>query len=88
MSWILDKLKFGKKEPKLEDSWVTCPKCKLNNLASELGKNLNVCPQCQYHCRLTTPERLAMLLEEGSFIEFDTNLTSMDPLKFKDKKKI
>lgn len=87
MSWILDKLKFGKKTPKPEDSWITCPKCKQNNMASELGMNLNVCPQCQNHCRLTAPERLALLLEEDSFKEFDTGLTSADPLKFKDKKK-
>jgi acetyl-CoA carboxylase carboxyl transferase subunit beta len=87
MSWFLDKLKFGKKVPKPEDSWIECPKCKQNNLASELGNNLNVCPKCQNHCRLTAQERLALLLEPDSFVEFDADLSSVDALKFKDKKK-
>ncbi len=87
MSWLLDKLKFGKKVPKPEDSWIECPKCKQNNLASELGNNLNICPQCQYHCRLTAHERLALLLEPDSFEEFDADLAPVDPIKFKDKKK-
>jgi acetyl-CoA carboxylase carboxyl transferase subunit beta len=87
MSWILDKLKIGKKVPKTEEAWVECPKCKQNNLASELGTNLNVCPQCQYHCRLTAHERLGLLLESESFKEFDVDLSPTDPLKFKDKKK-
>jgi acetyl-CoA carboxylase carboxyl transferase subunit beta len=87
MSWFLDKLKFGKKIPKQEDSWIECLKCKQNNLASELGNNLNVCPRCQNHCRLTAQERLALLLNPESFVEFDANLSSVDALKFKDKKK-
>jgi len=87
MSWLLDKLKFGKKTPRPEDSWIECPKCKQNNLASELGNNLNICPKCQYHCRLTAFERLALLLEPDSFVEFDSDLTPIDMLKFKDKKR-
>ncbi len=87
MSWILDKLKIGKKVPKTEEAWVECPKCKQNNLASELGSNLNVCPQCQYHCRLTAHERLGLLLDSESFKEFDVDLAPIDPIKFKDKKK-
>jgi acetyl-CoA carboxylase carboxyl transferase subunit beta len=87
MSWFLDKLKFGKKIPNTEDSWIQCLKCKQNNLASELGKNLNVCPRCQNHCRLTADERLALLLNPDSFVEFDADLSSVDALKFKDKKK-
>jgi acetyl-CoA carboxylase carboxyl transferase subunit beta len=87
MSWFLDKLKFGKKNPKQEDPWIECLKCKQNNLASELGNNLNVCPRCQNHCRLTAQERLALLLNPESFVEFDANLSSVDALKFKDKKK-
>lgn len=61
-----------------------CPRCghstPLDKLAS-LGK---VCPNCQYHARLTAAERIAVTADGAgsSFTELFGNLTSNDPLEF------
>ncbi len=88
MSWI-DKLKagIGKKTPKDEDLWVNCKKCKEQIYVAELEDNLKVCPKCEYHFRLDARQRIHLLIDHETFVEKDHNLTSPDPLKFKDTKK-
>lgn len=61
---------------------VKCPKCKEILLAREWEKNLKVCVRCNYHFRLTAPERIALLVDPGSFVETDATMVSADPLKF------
>lgn len=67
--------------------WLKCEKCKEIIYKAELEKNLKVCPKCDYHYRLSAKERLEMLLDEGSFLEYDADLSPTDPLRFKDSKK-
>jgi acetyl-CoA carboxylase carboxyl transferase subunit beta len=88
MSW-LDKIKvgIGKKKPKDEDLWINCKKCKEQIYIAELEDNLKVCPKCEYHFRLDARQRIHLLIDHETFIEQDQNLTSPDPLKFKDTKK-
>ncbi len=61
---------------------VKCPKCKEILLAREWEKNLKVCARCNYHFRLTAPERITLLVDPGSFVETDATMVSADPLKF------
>ncbi|MBT3923749.1 MAG: acetyl-CoA carboxylase carboxyltransferase subunit beta [Nitrospina sp.] len=89
MSWI-DKIKAGiggKKTAKDEDLWVDCKKCKEQVYIAELETNLKVCHHCDYHFRLETRQRIHQLIDQDSFKEYNQNLTSSDPLKFKDTKK-
>ena len=88
MSW-LDKIKAGiyKKATKEEDLWTSCKKCKEQIYVSELEDNLKVCPKCEYHFRLDARQRIHLLIDPETFVEQDQNLTSPDPLKFKDTKK-
>ena len=89
MSWI-DKIKAGlggKKTAKDEDLWVECKKCKEQIFIAELETNLKVCPHCDYHFRLETRQRIYQLMDQESFKEYDQQLTSSDPLKFRDTKK-
>lgn len=62
--------------------WAKCPRCKNLIYQKELERNLQVCPRCSYHHRLSSTERVAITLDEGSFAEFDASLTSVDPLGF------
>ena len=62
--------------------WAKCPRCKNLIYQKELERNLQVCPKCAYHHRLAAPDRIAVTVDEGSFSEFDTGLTSVDPLGF------
>ena len=89
MSWI-DKIKAGiggKKTAKDEDLWVECKKCKEQIFIAELEANLKVCPHCDYHFRLEIRQRIHQLMDLESFKEYDQQLTSSDPLKFRDTKK-
>jgi acetyl-CoA carboxylase carboxyl transferase subunit beta len=52
---------------------------------SEVEKNLNVCPQCQQHFRVSATTRIAQLVDEGTFQEIAKNLTTNDPLDFEFK---
>jgi len=45
-----------------------------------------VCPKCGYHLRIGVKERLELLADESTFVEFDSNLVPVDPIKFVDKK--
>jgi acetyl-CoA carboxylase carboxyl transferase subunit beta len=77
-------LKADKKVKIPEGLWVKCENCKEIIYKKEIDKNLQVCPKCNYHFRISSRERLKLLIDEGSFTEFDNNLLSGDPLNFKD----
>jgi acetyl-CoA carboxylase carboxyl transferase subunit beta len=67
-----------------EDLWIKCPSCGELIYARELERNLQVCPKCSYHFRLRARERIAQLVDPGSFVEWDTALRPEDPLAFVD----
>jgi len=46
-----------------------------------------VCPKCNYHFRISAGDRLNLVVDEGSFVEFDATLEPLDPLEFKDRMK-
>ena len=62
--------------------WVRCEGCKRTLYMGDLERELMVCPTCGRHHDLSAPERLAMLVDEGSFVEVDAHLRSGDPLRF------
>jgi acyl-CoA carboxylase subunit beta len=63
---------------------LTCPKCDTSLEPARLTAALGVCYRCGYHFRLRAPERIAMLVEPGSFQEEDQQITAKDVLGFKD----
>lgn len=65
-----------------EGLWAKCPRCAQLVYRKELERNLKVCPKCGYHHRLNGPQRLQLLVDEGTFQEWDTELSSSDPLGF------
>jgi len=70
-----------------EGLWTKCKNCEEIIYTKEIERNHNVCPKCDYHFRISARERIALVLDEGSFAETDPNITSVDFLKFKDTKK-
>ena len=62
--------------------WTKCPKCGEILFSKELEKNLRVCNKCGYHFKLRAAERLAITVDEGSFVELDADLVSTNPLNF------
>lgn len=64
--------------------WVRCEneRCRELLYVREFENNLKVCHKCQHYARLTARERLNQLVDEGSFVEHDADLSPADPLDF------
>ena len=76
-----------KKVVMAEGLWIKCDSCKEIMYRAEVEKAGRVCPKCHYPFRISSRDRLALLVDAGSFEERDAGLTSGDPLSFKDSKK-
>jgi acetyl-CoA carboxylase carboxyl transferase subunit beta len=68
----------------MEGLWVKCNHCREIIYRKELDRNLKVCPKCDYHFPITVDERIGLLLDDGSFKEWDVELSPGDPLGFRD----
>ncbi|GIW93490.1 MAG: acetyl-coenzyme A carboxylase carboxyl transferase subunit beta [Pirellulaceae bacterium] len=79
----------GSKRPKRgvpEGLWFRCPGCEQPVYRKEAERRLNVCPYCDYHYYISARQRIAQLLDEGTFEEWDAHIRPTDPLGFRDKK--
>jgi acetyl-CoA carboxylase carboxyl transferase subunit beta len=77
----------SKKVQMPEGLWTKCKNCEEIIYSKEIERNLNVCPKCDYHFRISARERISLVIDDGTFVETDPNMTSVDFLKFKDSKK-
>jgi len=69
-----------------DDIWSKCPTCKEISFRKEVERNLNVCPKCGHHFRLTVGQRLSITVDRGSWHEMFADLAIGDPLGFVDSK--
>jgi len=67
--------------------WVKCNGCGEIIYKKEIIKNLDVCPKCNYHFRISAKRRIEFIMDEGSANIIATGLQAVDPLKFRDTKK-
>lgn len=77
----------GTKKGVPEGLWSKCDSCNSVLYRSELERNLDVCPKCDYHMRLPARKRLEYFLDENSTAEIANNVGPVDRLKFRDLKK-
>lgn len=70
-----------------EGLWSKCPKCDSVLYRTDLEANAEVCPQCDYHNRISARDRLNLLLNQEGRIEIGADVQPIDPLKFKDTKR-
>lgn len=71
-----------------EGVWTKCDSCGQVLYRAELERNLEVCPKCDHHMRMSARARLHMLLDAGSEVELGSELEPKDILKFRDSKSI
>jgi len=70
-----------------EGLWVKCPSCEAVLYRSDLEKNLNVCPKCNHHGRVSARERVEQLLDHEGRFEIGSEVLPVDSLKFKDTRR-
>lgn len=89
MDWFKQKKGFaGDAKKAIPDGlWIKCNRCGEIIYRRELQKRMFVCPKCEYHFRISSKEFISLLFDKGTFKEFNANIASTDPLKFKDSKK-
>lgn len=62
--------------------WIKCDKCNKILYNKEVEENLKVCPECGGYFRLNAKERIDMIVDDGTFKEFNENMTSKNPLDY------
>lgn len=75
-------VKISKKTNIPSDLWSKCEECGELVYNKKLEENLKVCPKCNFHFSMTAPERVKLLIDEGTFKEMDAAMESLDPLEF------
>jgi acetyl-CoA carboxylase carboxyl transferase subunit beta len=70
-----------------EGLWSKCPHCDAVLYRKDLERNMQVCPKCGHHMRLSARERLESFLDPHSGTEIGAAIAPLDPLKFKDSKR-
>src|SRR6476661_3112652 len=69
-----------------EGLWMRCPECSDMLFRKVVEEALHVCPNCQYHFRISARKRIDQLADPGSFEERYADVEPADPLEFVDKK--
>ena len=89
MAWfkkVRKPIEAANKESRVpEGLWVKCPSCSQIIYNKDLASSLSVCTKCGHHFRISSAERLRSLFDDD-WEEFDSGLTSVDPLQFTDTK--
>lgn len=70
-----------------EGLWSKCPSCESVLYRTDLEKNQEVCPKCDFHNRISARDRLDFLLDAEGRYEIGVDVQPVDALKFKDSKR-
>lgn len=65
-----------------EGLWMACDACQKMLYKKTVGQNLDICPECDHHFRMSGSRRIETLVDEGSFQELGIDMVSNDPLDF------
>jgi len=75
-----------RRKKKEVNKWVKCKRCGETFYIEELQQNYWICPNCGNYFRISAKERIRLTADEGTFKEFDSRITTKDPLNFVDLK--
>jgi len=76
---------FRKKKDMPDGLWTRCDGCKSMVYKKTVEERMYVCPECNYHFRVFSRDRLKLLIDENSLEETWGNMAPCDPLNFKDR---
>ena len=65
-----------------EGMWMKCVNCGDTIYTEDVENNNHICPKCGYNFRIDANHRLEMVLDEESFVEWDKDLKTTNPLQF------
>nr|YP_010191558.1 acetyl-CoA carboxylase subunit beta [Citrullus naudinianus]QZL38602.1 acetyl-CoA carboxylase subunit beta [Citrullus naudinianus] len=62
--------------------WVQCENCSGLNYNKFLKSKLNICEQCGYHLKMSSSDRIELLIDPGTWDPMDEDMVSLDPIEF------
>ena len=92
MSWLKNIVppglkKIFKRREVPDNLWLKCSACDSMIFHKDAEDSLFVCPECDFHLKVSAETRFQQLFDEGSIIYIDCPDVPKDPLKFKDQKR-
>jgi acetyl-CoA carboxylase carboxyl transferase subunit beta len=67
-----------------EGLWCKCPSCQAVLYRTDLEQNMEVCPKCSFHNRISARSRIDTLLDKDKRKEIGALIQPLDSLKFND----
>ncbi len=90
MAWFKKQKGAGEEPPRKskapEGMWLKCNHCREIIYRKEVERNFRVCPKCDYHFPISVIERISLVVDVGTFKEWDTDMEALDPLSFQDQR--
>ena len=66
--------------------WTKCNSCSAVAYTKDLQANQLVCPECEYHNRVDSDERVKQLIDANTWQTLNDEIGPVDPLEFRDRK--
>jgi acetyl-CoA carboxylase carboxyl transferase subunit beta len=80
------RLSLTRKRGAPDGLWMKCPSCDAMVYRKVVEEGHHVCPECEFHFRISAKQRMEFLLDAETFKPLFEDLESIDPLNFKGKK--
>nr|QPZ51483.1 acetyl-CoA carboxylase beta subunit [Mazus sp. JY-2020] len=68
--------------PNYKDLWVLCENCYRLNYKKYFKSKMNICEYCRYHLKMSSSERIEVLIDPDTWDPMDEGMVSLDPIEF------
>nr|YP_010413567.1 acetyl-CoA carboxylase carboxyltransferase beta subunit [Oxytropis aciphylla]URQ18859.1 acetyl-CoA carboxylase carboxyltransferase beta subunit [Oxytropis aciphylla] len=72
---------FGETQ-KYKHLWIECENCYGLNYKKVLKSKMNICEHCGYHLKMSSSDRIELLIDPGTWNPMDEYMVSVDPIEF------
>lgn len=79
---IREARRAGMTQEEIKELWKRCNKCERPILVEDVINNHYICPECGSYFRVHADRRIEMLVDEGTFEEWDSVMEDVNPLDF------
>nr|YP_009429895.1 acetyl-CoA carboxylase beta subunit [Carmichaelia australis]ASY01225.1 acetyl-CoA carboxylase beta subunit [Carmichaelia australis] len=67
---------------KYKHLWIECENCYGLNYKKILKSKMNICEHCGYHLKMSSSDRIELLIDPGTWNPMDEYMVSVDPIEF------
>lgn len=67
---------------KYKHLWIECENCYGLNYKKILKSKMNICEHCGYHLKMSSSDRIELLIDPGTWNPMDEDMVSLDPIEF------